>query len=431
MDRSLENRLSDLYVANFACLTEGWPAYVNNRRREALESLALAGIPGSKDENYRHFDLRTFLGRVTRLAGQSDSGAAEGIIALEDAHRIVLDNGFCQTGDLRTVSGGAVYGSLRAAATGMAEIVEKYLDKAAGYADDSPTALCRAFSPDGAFIYVPGGCVVNFPLHVDIRYGSSGQGTACFPRLLIVLEEGASAEVVVTHSDGGPCGVVGGYLRETVVGDNARLEVIEATSMRPDSMLISCNHSVQGASSKTTTTAAWLRGGATRINAVTALEGRDCDSTLYGLYMATGQELCDVNMKVLHNVPDCRSNEVVKGIVSGRATGSFTGMVYVAQDAQRTAALQQSRNLQLSDASRIFTEPQLEIYADDVKCSHGATVGQLNEKEVYYMRQRGIGEQDAKKLQLQGFVDDVISHCSSGQACQAVTRLAEARIGEL
>ncbi|MCC8019320.1 MAG: Fe-S cluster assembly protein SufD [Rikenellaceae bacterium] len=430
MAGTLENRLAEMYAAESGRITEGWPATVNSARREALETLALSGIPGRADEEYRHFDLRAMLDRVVALAHPvSTQEAGSGLIEIPDACTVILDNGICRNRELIVTPGGAVYGSLRTAANERPETVGEYLGSPEKTA--AVSILCSAFARDGAFVYVPDGYQASTPFHIDIRYSATALGEACFPRVLVMVGEGARAEIVVTHTDNGRCGIVAGQLLEGVVGDGAILDMTIATSMRQDSVLVTDNLSVQGANSRTATTAVWLRGGATRVNHVTGLDGSDAETSLYGLYLGAGDELCDVNMKVMHTVPDCRSFEVVKGVVSGSATGAFTGMVYVAPDAQRTSALQQSRNLQLSDTSRIFTEPQLEIYADDVKCSHGATVGQLNEEEIYYMRQRGIGEKEARKLQLEGFVNDVISHCTTPVACESITRLAGERIAEL
>ena len=133
---------------------------------------------------------------------------------------------------------------------------------------------------------------------------------------------------------------------------------------------------------------------------------------LYGLFVAGTGDRCRIKNEVRHNVPDCVSNQVVKGIADGEGYGLFDGLVYVAPDAQHTEAYQQSRNVLLAPTARIQTQPQLEIYADEVKCSHGATVGQMNEEQIYYMRQRGLSEDDARRLQLGGFVQEIVDKVS-------------------
>lgn len=141
------------------------------------------------------------------------------------------------------------------------------------------------------------------------------------------------------------------------------------------------------------------------------LNGADAESYVYALFMAGGEEHCHIDLRTNHNMPDCRSESVVKGVAGGCVRGEFYGLVYVAPDAQRTDARQQSRNLLLSETARISMQPQLEIYADDVKCSHGATVGQMDTDAILYMRQRGIDEAQARRLQIEGFVADVVMHC--------------------
>ncbi len=158
----------------------------------------------------------------------------------------------------------------------------------------------------------------------------------------------------------------------------------------------------------------------------TSLDGPHAESMLHGLFIAGGEEHCSVSLHTAHNVPDCRSESCVKGVAGGRATGRFGGLVYVAPDAQRTDARQQSRNVLLSDAARIDTLPQLEIYADDVVCSHGATVGRMDDEAVLYMRQRGLSESTARRLQIEGFAADVVQHCGIEPLCdRLMTAVAE------
>ena len=139
-------------------------------------------------------------------------------------------------------------------------------------------------------------------------------------------------------------------------------------------------------------------------------------------FLAAGQEHCVVRLRTNHNVPDCRSNSYIKGVAGGTAVGEFCGLVYVAPDAQRTDAQQQNRNILLSETARITTQPQLEIYADDVKCSHGATVGQMDSEAILYMRQRGLSEQQARRLQMEGFVAAIAAHCAVEPLCEELYR---------
>ncbi len=158
------------------------------------------------------------------------------------------------------------------------------------------------------------------------------------------------------------------------------------------------------------------------------LRGRNAESEVNGLFLTGGEEHAELTIRTNHLAADCRSRSIARGVAGGRSVGRFEGMVYVAQDAQRTDAEQQNRNLLLSDKARIETMPQLEIYADDVKCSHGATVGQMDQEAVYYMRQRGLDEQQARRLQIAGFVGDLVMHCNEESLCDAVLKLLEQKL---
>ena len=160
------------------------------------------------------------------------------------------------------------------------------------------------------------------------------------------------------------------------------------------------------------------------------LNGSYASNMLRAAYVVGGQENARVSVRVNHNAEDCRSNSLVKGVAGGQATGEFEGMVYVAPDAQRTDAVQTSRNIEIGNEAHIKAQPQLEIYADDVKCSHGSTVGQLDEQAIYYMRQRGISKESAERLLLEGFVEDVVSKCEVEALCDMLNEAVQAKLNE-
>ena len=427
MGRTIEQQLSELYLADPEVVGRGLPEAVNAARRGFLETLTLAGLPTTRDERYRHTDLRSMFTGDWEVRFEAEDGECEPLFAM-DAHRITVVGGFC-TGGLTELPSGMIYGSLREAFSRWPELVAKHYNSVADNENDAVTALASLFMQDGAFVYVPEGVKAEKPLLIEFRYDAGSGSLLSFPRALIVAERGASADIVTLHHSSGR--VLSDYVREVVVGEGARLGIGEISIFGEGGSLIAGHYLAQQGSSETEMMNLWLRADAVRVNAVTDLRGRDADSNLKSLYFGTGGQRTDINITVNHLVPDCRSSELVKGIVSGEAVGAFTGKVYVAKDAQRTAAMQQSRNLQMSAAARIYTEPQLEIYADDVKCSHGATVGQMDDDMIMYMRQRGISEEDAKRLRLSGFVNDVLSECRHPEICAFIELNAEKRINEL
>lgn len=171
-----------------------------------------------------------------------------------------------------------------------------------------------------------------------------------------------------------------------------------------------------------------LDGSVSEVRYRVEFKGSGGTLELYGLFLSAEGERRNIVTDVRHDVGGCTSRQTVKGVASGNGEGRFDGLVYVAPDAQQTEAYQQSRNLLLGDRAHIETLPQLEIYADDVRCSHGATVGQMNDEEIYYMRQRGIDEQEARRLQMSGFAHDIVAHCSDEALLAELTELVDNKI---
>lgn len=235
-------------------------------------------------------------------------------------------------------------------------------------------------------------------------------------KLTVEVAPGASGRLVLLHDS-----PVESEIR-LIVGDGARISVTELF-MAEAFVALGVE---QAADSRCEITMAELTSA--NVDYRVAMNGRGAECALQGVFLATDQEHCAVSVRVEHNVPDCRSNSLVKGVAGGSARGEFRGLVYVAPDAQRTDAQQQSRNVQLSREARITTLPQLEIYADDVKCSHGATVGQMDADAILYMRQRGLSEVQARALQIEGFVGDVVRRCDIEPLREALVEAVGAKL---
>lgn len=234
--------------------------------------------------------------------------------------------------------------------------------------------------------------------------------------LEVTLAEGAEAKVVICHTTPHSGEV------QVTLAKGSRLTLVEYFGSEG----VSSVTVRQQAESALHLTSVELAAATARYTI--DLVGREASCEVGGLFLVGESEQSSLTLSTNHLVSDCKSNSVVRGIAGGKAVGRFEGMVYVAQDAQRTDAGQQNRNMLLSPTARIETMPQLEIYADDVKCSHGATVGQMDQEAVYYMRQRGMDEQQARRLQIVGFVGDLVMHCNEDALCDAVLKLMEQKL---
>ncbi len=235
-------------------------------------------------------------------------------------------------------------------------------------------------------------------------------------RLRVELAAGASARLVVLHTAADVAAL------DVTLGEGAQLELTELFAAEAFAEM----RIAQAADSSCRMTSVQLCGA----NAVytVELEGRDASCEAGAVLLLADGEHGVLKLRTNHRVADCRSDALVKGVAGGRAVGEFSGLVYVAPDAQRTDARQQSRNVLLSDTARIVAEPQLEIYADDVKCSHGATVGRMEDDTILYMRQRGLSEAQARRLQIEGFVGDVVRRCGIEPLCEALAEAVAAKL---
>jgi Fe-S cluster assembly protein SufD len=428
-----KQNLLDSYLSNIDIIGEGLPVWFNARRSDAAASLNLNGLPNAKQEQYLHSNIERLVeGEWEQYFVARRHPAPAPLLPEAEAYRIELRNGRVATEGLCVSPEGAVYGSLRAAACSAeyGAMVEKWLDSAADMGD-APTAMTRMFVQDGAFVYLPASVEVQTPIVVDCAYHAEGESEMCFAQALVVADEGARGEVIVTHRSAGSGRVMVGVTREVIVGRAADVHFTELYDLQSNCSIVNNNYIAQMGESHCSTMCSKTGEGYVRAAYNSSLTEPEAVSDVWSLYLCSGEEHCDINMAVRHLAPDCRSYSLVKGVAAGTAVGSFAGMVYVAQDAQRTDAQQQSRNLLLSDTARIFTQPQLEIYADDVKCTHGATVGQLDDEAIYYMRQRGLSEQQARRLQIEGFAYDVVQHCGCPNMCRHISELTAAKLEKM
>jgi Fe-S cluster assembly protein SufD len=293
-------------------------------------------------------------------------------------------------------------------------LVELELGCSANSKGNAFAALNTAFLRDGAFVYIPPGITIEAPIYVRFLVAASNENHSCVwhRRTLIVCGDGSKATVVEDYS-GSPGSVYfTNAVSELAIGENARLDHFKVLqegneAFHVHALRVRQRHASSFASCSISSGAKWARN---EVGVV--LDGENCECTLNGLYVADGDRLIDNHTRIDHARPRCASHELYKGILSDRARGVFNGKIHVHPDAQKTDAKQNNHTLLLSDDAVIDAKPELEIYADDVKCTHGASIGQLDEEAIFYLRTRGIDREAARRLLVFAFANDIIGRIS-------------------
>jgi Fe-S cluster assembly protein SufD len=405
-----------LYLTNFARFqqTHGSdPAWLQKLRQEAFDRFLALGFPTLDDEDWRFTPLAPLTRVPFETAEDTDSVPGKSCLpTAQDAEgtRLVLANGSdpsLQQGR-HLLPDGVIVTSLARALRDHPQLVEPHLGQLADCAERAFTALNSAFLHDGAFIYLPPGKVVEAPIELDYLVSPSDRPLAWHRRCLIVAERHSQACIVERYS--GPDGTpyFTSAVTEVVLDENAIIDHYKHQEEGRGAYHIGRVQVVLGRSSRFSSHALSFGGQLVRneIGALLGAEGGEC--VLNGLYLAADDQLVDNHTRIDHARPHCTSQQLYKGILDGHGRGVFNGRIHVHQDAQKTDARQTNQTLLLSADALINTKPQLEIYADDVKCTHGATVGQLDAEALFYLRSRGLGEEEARSLLTFAFANDII-----------------------
>ncbi|MBO5271793.1 MAG: Fe-S cluster assembly protein SufD [Muribaculaceae bacterium] len=302
---------------------------------------------------------------------------------------------------------GVIIDSLAKVATENPQLVSRYYNQLADN-DNEAVALNTMLAQDGVMIYVPRGVVMERPIQL-VNIFNSAAPLMGVRRLVIVVEEGAKAQLLICdHTQNSEYRYLSSQVIEAFVGQNASLDIYDIEESSDTTSRYSQLYARQERDSQLIVNGVTLTGGVTRNDYHIELVGDNCTSTLGGMAIGSGHQHIDNNSDVRHLSAHCNSNQQFKYVLDEESTGAFEGAIYVAPGAQFTEAYQSNRNLLASKSARMHTKPQLEIYNDDVKCSHGATTGQLDADALFYMRSRGIPEQEARTMLMQAFMVDVI-----------------------
>ena len=306
--------------------------------------------------------------------------------------------------------------------------IEKHLGKYAHTANNAFAALNQAFFTDGAFIFVPQGVEVADPVQLIYISSAKQNGETILPRNLIIAEADSKLTVVESYISTGNVAYFTNAVTEILAGDNARVEHVKLQDEAVAAYHIATIAGEFGRASNVTVHSFALGAKLSRTNIRTKLAGEGLECILNGLYLTRGEQLADHHMIVEHAQPHCASHEYFNGILDDKSKGVFHGRIYVHPVAQKTDAKQTNKNLLLSDDATADTKPQLEIYADDVKCTHGATIGQLNAESIFYLRARGIGPDMARQMLIHAFAGEIIERIKCEPAREVIDKLVWDRL---
>jgi Fe-S cluster assembly protein SufD len=402
------------YQAAFRSVRDLSPAapWLELVRGSAMDRFEQLGFPSVRDEEWKYTNLATLAkesfepvtsadqtGDVSRFAYPEASGA----------HLVVVNGFLNEELSVTTGLGDVVATDLFRAVDDARynKIIRKYLARNAGYHNNGLTALNTAFIQSGVFVYVPKNVKLEKPLQITFIGGTAN--SAAFPRVLVIAEENSSATLIENFVAGSEDRYFTNAIAEIVLRDGAHLEHYRLQRESKKAFHVSTTSAELGRASRYDTTSINLGAQLSRHDISVVMDHEGAETWVDGLYMVDSDQHTDTHSVIDHKQPHCNSHQLYKGILDGNARAVFNGKIFVREGAQKTDAMQTNKNLLLSDKARVDTKPQLEIYADDVKCAHGAAVGQIDPEELFYLETRGIGPELSRSLLTYGFAEEVIA----------------------
>ncbi|UCF40116.1 MAG: Fe-S cluster assembly protein SufD [Gemmatimonadota bacterium] len=412
---------TERYVAAFESFAgngaSGAPGWLKTKRESAISRFAETGFPHSRLEAWRFTDVKPIAGEHFVLAAKPEVSAAirqaadAQLLGGAERHAAVFLNGHFvpELSSLEGLPQGVKLGSLRAALESDAKLVEEHLTRYARDERNPLTALSTAFISDGGFAYIPDDVVLERPLQLlFLADPASGSNPMWHPRTLIVAGRGAGGSLVESYVALGDGTYWTNAVTEVVLGEHAKIDTyrVQRESVQAYHTATTESYQARGSVFKLVNFTFGAELSRQDINAVLDGEGADC--TLDGLSMLEGRQHTDHHTTLEHAQPHCTSWEYFNGVFDDRARGVFTGRIIVRPGAQQTDSKQTNNNLLLSERARADSQPQLEIYADDVKCTHGATLGPIDDEHLFYLQSRGLSRQEARHLLTYGFGSEIL-----------------------
>jgi Fe-S cluster assembly protein SufD len=400
------------YLAAFAAAEQtrtNAPAWLSNLRANAIAQFEQLGFPTTRNEEWKYTNVAPILKHEFRAATTLPTVANLDNFTYPEsrASQLVFVNGVFAK-DLSNLSALSAGVTVNNFAEADQKLLSQYLATQIDYHNDAFSALNTAFADDGAFVLLPRGKVIEAPIH--LLFLTTEANTVSHPRIVVVAEEGSVATLIESYVAPNDDAIYfTNAVAEVIVHQGANLTHYRLQEESTNAFHLATTQVQQDSKSIYSSYAISLGGDIARHTLNAKLDGEHSESTIDGLYVVTGNQHCDNHTTIDHAQPHSNSHQLYKGILDEKARAVFNGKIFVREGALLTDAKQLNKNLLLSANAHVDTKPQLEIFADDVKCSHGATVGQLEEDELFYLRSRGLKTETARALLTYGFAEDVIS----------------------
>ena len=436
---NIEKQYIELYDQYHSLIDSHASPILNALREKAMSDFRVTGFPSPNDEEYKHTNIPDLfapdyglnLNRLEIPVNPYEVFRCDVPNLSTLLYFVVNDSFYTKENPKVKLPEGVLIGSLNEMARSHPDLVQRYYGKQACTQNDGIVALNTAFVQDGFFLYVPKGVIIEKPIQlINILRGDAD--FMVNRRLLIILEEGAQARLLVCDHTMDKKKFLSSQVTEIYAGKNAVFDYYDIEESSLNTNRITSTFVDQAEKSNVLINGITLHNGTTRNNYRMTFSGEHAEAHLCGMAIADKKQSVDNHTFIDHAVPHCTSNELFKYVLNDSSTGSFSGRILVREGAQKTSAYQTNRNLCATKEAHMYTKPQLEIYADDVKCSHGATVGQLDENALFYLRSRGIPEAEARMLLMFAFTNDVIENVRMDALKDRLRQLVEKRFrGEL
>ncbi|MCE2616903.1 MAG: Fe-S cluster assembly protein SufD [Phocaeicola sp.] len=414
-----EQQYIDLFLQNEALINQYSSDVMNAPRKEAFDAFRQQGFPSRKAEEYKYTDVEKLfepdyglnVKRVEIPVNPYEVFKCDVPNMSTALYFVVNDTFYTKSVPKVQLPEGVILGSLKNISEQYPDLIKKYYNKLAGSSKDAVCELNTFLAQDGFVFYVPKKVTVDRTIQL-VNTLRANFNLMANRRILVILEEGAKARLLVCDHAMDQSAFLTTQVIEVFVGENAQLDFYELEETHSKTVRFSNMYVNQEANSKLLLNGMTLQNGQTRNTTRIYLTGAGSEVDLCGMAIADKNEHVDNNTLIDHKTTDCISNELFKYVLDDRSVGAFAGKVLVEHGAQRTVSQETNRNLCVTKEARMYAQPMLEIYADDVKCSHGSTVGQLDESALFYMQQRGIPRKEARMLLMFAFVNEVIDKIS-------------------